>query len=209
MILVHLGPAALLSICELVLPALSSGAAYFGFGLGITMGLYFGGGWGGWGGWGWHPGWGNRSVIVNNNFIHRNNLNASRGASLSGNSTWAHDAAHRGGVPYSNAAVSSRYGGAVRQNLQSRGTSGLESRRASAPIRQGQSEWATGRLRRAHPARTAARSVEFAKAARQGRRATTDIRASARPGAEAAEDSAGAAVAAVGAMAAGAVRSKS
>lgn len=107
------------------------GGAYFGFGLGINMGLYFGGGWGGWGGWGWHPGWGNRSVIVNNNFIHRNNLNASRGASLSGNSTWAHDAAHRGGVPYSNAAVSSRYGGAVRQNLQSRGTSSRGA--ASAP----------------------------------------------------------------------------
>ena len=27
--------------------------AYFGFGMGIPMGFYFGGGWGGWGGWGW------------------------------------------------------------------------------------------------------------------------------------------------------------
>jgi len=96
---------------------------YFGFGVGIPMGLYFGWGWGGWGGWGWHPGWGNRSVIVNNSFIHRYNFNAGRSGSLSGNSTWSHDASHRGGVPYANAAVSSRYGGNVRQNLQTRGAS--------------------------------------------------------------------------------------
>jgi hypothetical protein len=93
---------------------------YFGFGAGINMGYYFGGGWGGWGGWGWRPGWGGRNIIVNNSFIHRNNFNASRGGSLSGRSTWSHDASHRGGVPYSNAAVSQRYGGAARQNLQTR-----------------------------------------------------------------------------------------
>jgi hypothetical protein len=97
------------------------GGAYFGFGLGIPMGLYFGGGWGGWGGYGWGFGWGNHSLFVNNGFIHRNNFNAGRGASLSGRSAWSHDASHRGGVPYANAAVSSRYGGNVRQNLQSRG----------------------------------------------------------------------------------------
>jgi hypothetical protein len=92
---------------------------YFGWGLGIPMGLYFGG-WGGWGGWGWHPGWGGRNIIVNNNFIHRNNFNSIRGASLSGRSNWSHDASHRQGVPYSNAASSARYGGAARQNLQAR-----------------------------------------------------------------------------------------
>jgi len=97
------------------------GGAYFGFGLGIPMGLYFGGGWGGWGGWGWGFGWGNHSLFVNNSFIHRNNFNVGRGASLSGRSNWSHDASHRGGVPYANAAVSSRYGGNVRQNLQNRG----------------------------------------------------------------------------------------
>jgi Protein of unknown function (DUF3300) len=32
--------------------------AYFGWGVGINMGFYFGVGWHGWGGWGWHPGWG-------------------------------------------------------------------------------------------------------------------------------------------------------
>jgi hypothetical protein len=93
---------------------------YFGFGPAIPIGLWFGGGWGGWGGWGWHPGWGGHNIIVNNSFIHRYNYNASRGGSLSGRSNWSHDASHRGGVPYSSAALSSRYGGAARQNLQTR-----------------------------------------------------------------------------------------
>jgi hypothetical protein len=97
------------------------GGAYFGFGLGIPMGLYFGGGWGGWGGWGWGFGWGNHSLFVNNSFIHRNGFNAGRGGSLSGRSNWSHDASHRGGVPYANASVAGRYGGNTRQNLQSRG----------------------------------------------------------------------------------------
>lgn len=114
------------------------GGAYWGFGRGISMGFYFGGGWGGWGGWGWRPGWGNHSVIVNNNFIHRNNFNAGRSGSLNGTTTWSHDASHRQGVPYASAAVSSRYGGSVRQNLQSRGASsaGLQSRGASANLAQ-------------------------------------------------------------------------
>ncbi len=118
------------------------GGAYFGFGLGIPMGLYFGGGWGGWGGWGWHPGWGNGSVIVNNNFIHRNNLNAGRSASLNGNTTWSHDSSHRAGVPYANAATSSRYGGTVRQNLQSRGVpaGGAQSRGAASASQSGAAE---------------------------------------------------------------------
>jgi hypothetical protein len=108
------------------------GGAYFGFGLGINMGFYFGGGWGGWGGYGWGPGWGNHSVFVNNSFIHRNNFNAGGSGSLSGRSAWSHNAAHREGVPYSNAAVSNRYGGAVRQNLQSRAAAGQAQSRAAA-----------------------------------------------------------------------------
>ena len=107
------------------------GGGYFGFGLGINMGFYFGGGWGGWGGWGWHPGWGNHSVMVNNGFIHRNNFNAGARGSLSGNTAWAHDSSHREGVPYSNAAVSNRYGGNVRQNLQSRAAAGRAQSRSA------------------------------------------------------------------------------
>jgi hypothetical protein len=108
------------------------GGGYFGFGLGINMGFYFGGGWGGWGGYGWSPGWGNRSVFVNNSFIHRNNFNAGGSRSLSGSTAWAHDSSHRQGVPYSNAAVSNRYGGAVRQNLQSRAVAGQAQSRVAA-----------------------------------------------------------------------------
>ena len=52
-----------------------TGGLYFGFGGGINVGLFFGGGWHGWGGWGWHPGWGNHTVIVNNTFIHQYNFN--------------------------------------------------------------------------------------------------------------------------------------
>jgi hypothetical protein len=118
------------------------GGNYFGFGFGIGMGPYFGMGWGGWGGWGWSPGWGNHSMFVNNSFIHRNNFNAGRGGSLSGRSTWSHDASHRGGVPYSNRAVSNRYGGAARQNLQARASAGVSQSRGATGA--SQSRGATG-----------------------------------------------------------------
>lgn len=103
------------------------GGSYFSFGLGIRMGAYFGGGWGGWGGWGWSPGWGNRSVIVNNNFFARNNFNRGFGGrNMGGVSTWAHNAEHRQGVPYRSAASSSRYGGASQasRSFSSRSFSG-------------------------------------------------------------------------------------
>ena len=93
---------------------------YFGFGIGFNMGLYFGEGWHGWRGWGWHTGWGNHSIIVNNGFIHQNGFNASHLAAAHGTSAWAHDAAHRGGVPYSNARLSEQYRGNVRQAVSPR-----------------------------------------------------------------------------------------
>ncbi len=120
------------------------GGAYWGFGMGIPMGLYFGGGWGGWGGWGWGFGWGGHSLMINNSFIHRYNFNSRGIGSLNGTSAWSHDASHRQGVPYSNSAVSNRYGGNVRQNLQSRasasqaqsrGASRAESRAAASQSR--------------------------------------------------------------------------
>jgi len=105
---------------------------YYGFGIGFNMGLYFGGGWGGWGGWGWQAGWGGHGIIVNNSFIHRYNFNSRGSASLSGTSAWSHDASHREGVPYANAAVANRYRGAARQNLQTRGTAGAAQTRSGA-----------------------------------------------------------------------------
>ena len=108
------------------------GGAYWGFGMGIPMGLYFGGGWGGWGGWGWGFGWGGHNLMINNNFIHRYNFNSRGIGSLTGTSAWSHDASHRQGVPYSNSAVSNRYGGNVRQNLQSRGSASQAQPRGAA-----------------------------------------------------------------------------
>jgi hypothetical protein len=97
-----------------------TGGLYFGFGGGINVGLFFGGGWRGWGGWGWHPGWGDRRVIVNNTFIHQNNFNGRNIGNMHGTSTWAHDPEHRAGVPYANPGLRDQYRGNVRQNIAPR-----------------------------------------------------------------------------------------
>jgi hypothetical protein len=47
-------------------------ASALSFGAGMAVGSFWGGGWGG---WGWNPGWGRRTVIVNNNFIRGNRFN--------------------------------------------------------------------------------------------------------------------------------------
>jgi len=94
------------------------GGLFFNFGPGIGIGLYFGGGWGGWGGWGWHPGWGAHTVIVNNTFIHRYNFNSAHLAQLHGTSVWQHDAFHREGVPYARPGLATRYNAPVRENLR-------------------------------------------------------------------------------------------
>ncbi len=94
----------------------------FGFGAGINVGVFFGLGWHGWGGWGWAPGWANHTVIVNNAFIHQYNFNASHLESVHGFTTWQHDAAHRGGVPYASATLNDRYRGNVLQAVAPRAT---------------------------------------------------------------------------------------
>jgi len=91
---------------------------WFGWGPAIHMGFFFGGGWGGWGGWGWHPGWGGRTIIVNNTFLHRYNFNSVHVAQLHGTSVWQHDPAHRGGVPYARPELANRYQSSVRTNLR-------------------------------------------------------------------------------------------
>jgi Protein of unknown function (DUF3300) len=93
---------------------------YFGWGLGINMGFYFGSGWHGWHGWGWHPGWGAHSVIVNNGFIHSHGFNARGLGEAHGTSTWAHDPGHRGGVPYANPRLNQQFRGNVRQAVSPR-----------------------------------------------------------------------------------------
>ena len=87
-----------------------------GFGVGIAVGAYWGGG------WGYHCGWGRqqRHINVNNNYIshynrtninnvNRNNVNNINrnnvnNAIRNGNNTWQHNPQHRGGAPYSNKA---------------------------------------------------------------------------------------------------------
>jgi hypothetical protein len=101
-------------------PTVIVGGLGFGFGLGIDVGLYFGFGWHGWDGWGWHPGWGNRTVIVNNTFIHQYNFNSSHLANAHGTALWEHDATHRAGVPYPNSELNNRFRGNVRQNVAPR-----------------------------------------------------------------------------------------
>jgi len=93
------------------------GGMWFGFYPPISMGFYFGYGWHGWGGWGWRPAWGTHTIIVNNTFIHRYNFNEARVANLHGTTVWAHDPAHRMGVPYASAALRTQYRANVRTNL--------------------------------------------------------------------------------------------
>ena len=93
------------------------GGLGFGFGGGINVGVFLGFGWHGWGGWGWHPGWGNHTVVVNNTFVHQYNFNTTHITNIHGTSVWAHDPAHRAGVPYARPELNNQYRGNVRQNL--------------------------------------------------------------------------------------------
>jgi hypothetical protein len=82
----------------------------FGFGPGIYIGGFFGGL--GWGGWGWGPNWFGCSVFVNPFFFNHYGFHGFYGGGgFRGGRTWEHNPAHRGGVPYSNAALSNRFRG--------------------------------------------------------------------------------------------------
>jgi hypothetical protein len=102
------GPAAYGYYPALLYPGIDIG---FDWGLGIDLGLYFGG-WGGWGwgGWGWSPNWYGGGIILNHSFFHRYGFNHFHGDAL-GNSAWTHDPAHRLGVPYGNREVADRFAG--------------------------------------------------------------------------------------------------
>jgi Protein of unknown function (DUF3300) len=82
----------------------------FGFGPGIYIGGFFGGL--GWGGWGWGPNWFGCSVFVNPFFFNHYGFHGFYGGGgFRGGRIWEHNPAHRGGVPYSNAAISNRFRG--------------------------------------------------------------------------------------------------
>jgi hypothetical protein len=90
---------------------------YPGFNIGLCFGGWGGWGWGGWG-WGWGPNWFGGGLFINAGFFNHygygfGGVYAGRfGAGFRGNTAWAHDAAHRMGAGYSNAALNARYGAA-------------------------------------------------------------------------------------------------
>jgi len=97
----------------------------FGFGFGFGPGIYIGGFFGGlgWGGWGWGPNWFTCSIFLNGHFFNRYGFHGGyygrggyRGAGI-----WAHNPAHRLGVPYSSRAVASRFGGSYAASRTSAG----------------------------------------------------------------------------------------
>lgn len=90
-------------------------ASAISFGVGVAVGAIWSGGWNG---WGWGCGWGRNNVVINNNFISRNNFNR---VNVGNGNTWVHNPAHRGGVPYNNRNVANQFSGA-RNNLNARPT---------------------------------------------------------------------------------------
>jgi Protein of unknown function (DUF3300) len=117
------GPPAFGYYPPLLYPGLDVGFSFFP---GIDLGFYFGGGWGLWGGfgWGWGPDWFGGRILLNGNFFHRYGFNDFH-PGLGG--VWAHNPAHRMGVPYANRAVANRFGGAagLRGTAAFRGSEGF------------------------------------------------------------------------------------
>ncbi|HLX46284.1 MAG TPA: DUF3300 domain-containing protein [Bryobacteraceae bacterium] len=101
----------------LIYPGIGVG---FSFLPGISIGAYFGG-FGIWGGlgWGWGPNWFGGSIIINNNFFHRYGFREYHGFGPGG--VWAHDPAHRLGVPYANRGVAERFRGGELRGSEFRG----------------------------------------------------------------------------------------
>jgi hypothetical protein len=97
----------------------------FGFGQAVNIASYLVGFAGllGWGGWGWGLNWLTHSLFLNGLFFnlfgfHGNGSYAGGGRYYGGGygarSAWVHDPGHRLGVPYSNRAIASRFGGSFR-----------------------------------------------------------------------------------------------
>ncbi len=85
-------------------PSVATGAL-IGFGAGIAVGAFWGGGWGG---WGWNPGWGRNTVIVNRTFINNNHFNR---VNVGNGNAWIHNPANRAGIPTNNRGVANRFQG--------------------------------------------------------------------------------------------------
>lgn len=90
-----------------------------GYGFGFYPPCYLGGFFGGFGigfGWGWGFGWFNHSLFLNAGFFNHYGFGGygrGFGAGFAGRTAWAHNSAHRLGVPYSNHSVANRFGGST------------------------------------------------------------------------------------------------
>jgi len=147
-------------------PRMEGGLLGFGMGASPTAmphGIIFlGGGWGGWGGWGWGFGWGGHSLMIKQQLHSPVQFQLPRYRQPEWNQRMSHGClASPGCAGISNAAVSSRYGGNVRQNLQSRASASqahTSARRPHAEDRrirrlpiQSRAKWAIGKFPGAHP----------------------------------------------------------
>jgi hypothetical protein len=119
-------------------PPYYAGGLLLSFGVGVAMGAFWGGG------YGWNAGWGGNNININNNnnFVRNsdrnqvgggdrgngNRGNGNVGNGNRGNSNWQHNPKHRGGAPYSNSNLASKYGGntaaGARQTRPSQGQLG-------------------------------------------------------------------------------------
>ena len=123
-------------------PPLYYPAYGFGWCPGVDLGFWFGpwGGWGfgGWGlgfGWGWGFNWFGGGLFVNggffNHFGYRGFGGYGHGFYGGGGGLWAHDAGHRMGVGYPNAALNNRFGAASMAGRMAAGRAAVASGRAT------------------------------------------------------------------------------
>ena len=89
-------------------------------GFGWYPGVYIGGFFGGllWNSWGWAPNWFACNILLNGFFFHHFGF----GGFGNGGGVWAHNPAHRLGVPYSNRTLATRFGGASSYGRSGYGT---------------------------------------------------------------------------------------
>jgi hypothetical protein len=115
------GPAPVGEYPPLSYPSVDSG---YGFGAAISIASFFAGMLN-WSGWGWGLSWLTHGLFLNGLFFNHSGLagagagygggyGGGYGASYGSVTAWAHNPAHRLGVPYSNVAVASSLAGAYR-----------------------------------------------------------------------------------------------
>jgi hypothetical protein len=93
-------------------------------GYGWYPGVYIGGFFGGllWNSWGWAPNWFACNILLNGFFFHHFGFGGFGNGGYGRGGVWAHNPAHRLGVPYSNRSLATRSGGASSYGRSGYGT---------------------------------------------------------------------------------------